>query len=300
MTKSYEPVRVANPSEGHLLPLLPNQDFVLVLDDPNPEVEYNSKFFELSKTEFRKDSTVFSFTQKYNLDSWSRISRTYLGEVSVLTNSYFGSLCVFLETFNVQKSRLMTVINPFSNYVKVDPQSLLEVVVFDEKSQKENWGCTIISGDSGLKYEMFEYKKFDPFQTEIKWEEMNSFCFSYPRAMQICQPRSAGGEMVPFYEHHFWFRIDRSSISSIPHMSPGIYPAGKIILDSEDDIYRFLNLNVRVKNKSKLKLLDFRGTVFTPPTIRRRHMPKDSIFKQNIYLRKKSDTDLHSHRVIYV
>jgi hypothetical protein len=203
---------------------------------------------------------------------------------------------VFLETTNKIKSKLLTVVNPDVSYLKIEPQTLLEVVVFDEKYNVENWDCTVISGETGLKCEQFDYQRFDPFQHKWSWQELNQFCFAYPRAGLFIHKE------IPLFEHHYWFRFDRASIVNMPNLSPGAYSAGKIIVDTEDSKYHVLNLNVRIKGSNRNKLLEgYRSTkhaLIFPPS-QRRNVPKDSIYKQNISFKKKDDSELHSHKVVY-
>ncbi len=293
---AVKPVRISNPTEGHLVPLLPGQDFIVLVNDEEPVIEYSDDFFEMFKKETRENSTTLFFRQKHKLAFWTRFSRTYLGEVSILTDSYCGSLCVFLEAENVTKSKFLTIINPNMNYIKTDPQTMLEVVVFDE--DVENWDCTIISGENGLRYEQFDYKKIDPYQSSISWNQMSAFCFAIPRARML-YPKPSDS----LFEHHYWFKFDRVSIVNIPSMSPGTYKAGKIIFDTDDNVsFKVLNLHVRVKNKHRSEFLEhYHATrhAFTLPQ-RRRNIPRDSIYRQNIYLKKKLDCDLHSHHVKYI
>jgi len=257
-SRPYSPIRIKNPTEGHLVPLLPNQDFVLIVDDPTAEVDINSNFFYLGHTESYTGFKSWHFRQKYNLDSWSYFSRTFLGVVSVLTDTYTGSLCVYLEAKNKVNISSLTAVNPHENFIKVTPSMLVEVVVFDEKATSDSWKFTTIPGKQGLKYELFDYKSlnlqdYDWTNAAIQRGDriIPELCFSYPRQTI---PGIENTNLL--LEHHFWFRLNRESWAEMIELDPGSYSAGKIIVhnSSPDDtraIFKSLKLDVNVKYKHK-------------------------------------------------
>jgi hypothetical protein len=307
MPKRYSPIRICDPHEGHTVPLLPNQGFSICLTGDKTQVEHNSPFFELSDTIYKNDTTTFNFVQKHDLTTWSRISRVFLGEVVTLAATA-GSVCVFLESSNQDKSNFVTVINPHVNFIKVDATTVLELVIYDTNFFG-TWECTVISGDHGIKYEQLEYRQLDP-------RPGRSLCYD-PSDSYSLYPRSNLFGDVPLREHHYWFRVDYASMVSAAYLPGGLYSAGKIIFDSGCNVFKVLNpqINIREKNKTKLfglgKQRPAAGsmTILLPQPQQecglanriRKYIPqtRDSIFKQDIVLKKKECHDLDSHRVVY-
>ncbi len=301
--KKYAPVRISNPGEGHLVPLLPTQGFIIGLSGDNPEIEYSSSFFELDSKEIVGNATFYHFSQKYDLGLWSRISRVFLGEIMVLSGTSMGSLCVVLDSLNRSKSSLLTVINPQVNNIKVDASHLLEIVIYDEE-YSDAWDCQVMSGYSGLKYEQVQYKKVDSQQFSFSWNEVDKLYFSYPRSC-LCGPSP-----IPV-EHHYFFRFDYPSITTIANMSSGTYTGGKIVFEASDN-FKILNINLNIRDKTKSKLFGASRIIntrkvsdmnlFIPTEMKnnKKRVPKNpSLMKNNIFLRPKTDTELDGDRVIY-
>jgi hypothetical protein len=287
-SKRYDSVRIINPGVGHLVPLLPTQGFVLVLHGKNCEVEYNSHFFVLYRTDRSDTSATFYFVQKFDLSDYQQHGRVHLGEVSALTDSKFGTLYVFLDC-NVRDYKHMMIVNPYMNVVKVDPSTLLEIIIFDSRIVGK-WDCTIITGEAGLDYHECDYKIC--VSDVWKWTDLL--------------------EDTSIYEHHYLFRCN------VAHqLARGVHSAGKIIFDTEekDGVYRVVNLNVRVRDGQKQKLLSH-GSFPVPTTPIshlvfpqgvshngkiRKYVPqsRDSLYRQNITFKAKKDSELHSGKVLF-
>jgi len=276
--KRYDPVRIIDPGEGHLVPLLPTQGFIIVLHG-NAEIECNSHFFHNHQTDRSEHSTTFHFNQKFDLTDLANGSRVYLGDISILTENKFGSLCVFLESSTVP-SFYITVINPNMNIIKIDPSILIKIVIFDNRFSGD-WDLTIISGDSGITYQQHDYRKYN---ADV-W-----------RWTTLLNDQSG-------YEHHYSFKCNTAGL----HLDRGTHAAGKIIFDTEefDGIFKVLNLNVKVKDQNKQKsaisnsLMFPKGVNHNGKIRRYTPQPRDSIYRQEIIFKKKNCSDLHSNRVLY-
>lgn len=228
-SKSYAPVQIQNPSEGHLVPLKPNQNFVLILKGRDPEVEFNSSFFRLYKKEYTSINgafkTLFHFAQIYDLTEQSAYSQIYLGEVEVLVDNRYANLHVFVECTN-KSLDLLTVVNPDANFVKINASTTLKIIISDEKYNNK-WDCDIISGDNGIRYQQVTEACYRPPKFGVP-DFSNQF----------------------INEWHYWFRLDDSEASDLEY---GIHPAGKIVFHSDEyNTFKVLNLNLRVKYKQKI------------------------------------------------
>jgi len=290
--KNYFPVKITNPGDGHIVPLFPNQSFIVTLTGKNPELSYESKFFELVETKKTNNNTSFVFEQTFNLDCWHGFSKVFLGEVVVMSENSLGSLCVMLDVPKSHcTSNRVTIINPDSSVVKIDSNDLIEVVIYDDflnaEICNEKWKYHIISGDSGVIYESIGY-----FEIPI-----GSYCqimplFNVDNCFFHHHARSSLTDEAICKEHHYWFKCVSQNYKV------GTYSGGKLIFESENNVYKILNITVNSKpNKYRLFNVDDLddvedGKLF--PT-HRNLIPysRDSLLRHNITLQLKSNTELY-------
>ncbi|RDJ35230.1 MAG: hypothetical protein DWQ19_10470 [Crenarchaeota archaeon] len=303
MVKKYDPIRVVNPTDGHLVPLLPDQDFIISVhrdDDETPEVDYNSPFFEMTHTEVRKKEYRFHFEQKYSLRNWGKGPRTFLGNVFILTEKYLGSLCVFLETNNKLRSGTLSIINPTRNYVKVNyPYTLLEVVIFDEEGDAD-WESTVFSSKKGLKYELFKREKFNPLDYKWAWDRVTENLLSLPRNDYILD------NSVPKLEHHYWFRPDSDTFKKLHNAKPGVYSVGDLFFINGNQ-KKYIELDIRVKARKpsyvspsfKEGSNGYAQKSSIPTATAVTTYVKPSLYKQVVSIKERQDDKFHSSRIRY-
>lgn len=258
----YSPVQVKDPtSENHIVTLHPGQEFLVSISTEMGavEIDVDSRFFRLAQKEVKSDKVVFRFSQIYDLTPWSNVSRTYLGEVLILSDKYLSSLCVVLESLNPNKRDVIVAVNPEGGCLKLDVHNILEVVVYDSKlGDNDMWNCNIVSGDHQLKLEQIGHEissSKEPIDGSI--DSDNVYCIL---------PRSIGGE--PCREHHYWFRCDGPSIDILGELSSGTYSGGKIVFDGSSctssikNYFFMLHLLVNVREKNRGKI--YRGMLCPP------------------------------------
>lgn len=265
--KKYSPYKISNPCEGCTVPLLPNQDFILSLSSEDSEIDYRSDFFELKSKEIINGRIYYRFSQKYDLSYWSFFSKVFLGEVLVCYSNHIGSLHVYLNNNN---DNIVTLINPDNSSIKVNSNSIIELVVYDNNDS--NWDCNIWPSSFGEMYEQIEYKKLYPNQKDVIAE--------FPSIHRSSILNFTGPE------HHFWFRCSLSDFSN------GQY-AGKIILSSlESDLKQVVNVNISQKKKMKM----------FPNVLKRNIVLKKNygILKKDISFQKRFDSDLGDDCNVYI
>lgn len=227
-TKVYSPVKIQDPTEGHLVPLKPNQGFVLSLKGQNPDIECNSQFFRLDRKETVKGNdgclrTLVHFRQLYDLTEQSKYSQLYLGEIDIIADGRHATLHVFVHC--AADLFMLTVINPEFNFIKLYSGMTLRVILPD--IDKFNWKYTIVSGDKN-----------------IRFKEMNHVCYQPPKFKSIC-------DETVIKEHHYWFRLDDKALLKL---DCGQYQAGKIVFFKEiGNLIRTLNIQLRVRPKPAKK-----------------------------------------------
>lgn len=244
--------RVRDPSEGHLLPLCPNQGFTVELTGGKREIACDSHLLKHTTSEYGSKQAVFGFEQKFDLTPWSQISRVFLGEILTInkvpstasnTTESFGSICVYLKP-STPHCRTTTVINPSIASIKVDVLSRLEVVLFET-----GWKVDIFTGIEGLQYSQVEHLNFDPKLYHSFWQSMNKQkYFMYPRA-----PMWYSKENLPSREHHYWFKLTDKSLLTASGLPNDTYSAGKIIFEKDKEI-KILNISLNVKAKDRRRL----------------------------------------------
>jgi len=126
--------------------------------------------------------------------------------------------------------------------------------------------------------------------------------------MFLAYPRSNMLLGNSIFEHHYWFRFDHRSLANISQMKPGIYPAGKIVFDSNNEIFKVLNINLKIKEKHLAHNLSLAcdSLVFPHQQVGvmgngkiRKYVPRDSFYCKKIFFKKKADSELHSPKTRY-
>lgn len=264
MIKKYSPYKISNPSEGNVVPLLPNQDFILCLSTIESEIDYCSDFFELKSKEIIGERIFYRFSQKYDLTYWSFFSKVFLGEVLVCYEDFIGSLYVHLEN----SENIMTLINPNNSSIKVNSNSIIELIAYD--NDDSNWQCSFLPASFGSVYKQIAYKKLYPYENDVISE----------------LPSVHRSSILNFTgpEHHFWFSC---SVSNFPI---GYHYAGKIILSGKNK--QIVNINISSR-ENKVKMFSFPNTNIV--------LKKNSgILRKDVSFEKRVNSDLDDDCNFYV
>lgn len=250
--RRFNPIRVVNPSGiGHLVPLNPNQDFVLLLSAAMDlqDIDYTSNFFDLKDTQDMRDGThLFTFSQTYDLTQWASLGSIYLGEVIIIGKATASSLCVMLAS---DKSDVLTVVNPKGFEIKSQPHQIIEVVVYDN-DHPSKWKCSITPGDDGVEYKQCGYQSIlsntDVHSLVERMKSQNEFVV-FPRAFDEFNDR----------EHHYWFELTQPSMKTVVGWKTDTYYGGRIVFEptcvtdeTPDPSVMHIYLNVRGRNRKKL------------------------------------------------
>lgn len=251
--KKYSPVRVVNPvGDNHIVPLNPNQGFIVVISQWSvfKEFDYHSDYFTFrEKEQLRDGTTILRFTPKYDLTQWAKMGSVYLGEVVVLSESVAASLCVVLSS---KHTDVFTVVNPCGAEAKVHPHDILEVVVYDAAFHGK-WDCKVTPGEQGVQYQQIGYESI---MTSIgvkslvnRMKTSNSFVV-FPRSLEGFDGK----------EHHYWFEYDVLSKTKIAEWATDTYSGGCLIFEpsiayggSPSPSVLHVQLAVRRKNRNKLQ-----------------------------------------------
>lgn len=249
--RRFNPVRVVNPTgDNHLVPLKPNQDFLLLVSPfvDLQDMDYDSKFFDLAGTEQIRDGTqIFKFSQTYDLTQWCALGSVYLGEVVVVGKTIAASLCVVLSS---EKTDVVTVINPQGTEIKAQPHQIIEVVLYDD-AHPSKWRASTMPGDDGVEFVQTGYQSL-PSDVDIHTltERMRntSEFIVFPRAFDEFSGR----------EHHYWFELSEASKRTVSHWKTDTYVGGRIVfeptcvIDGVDPNVMRVSLNVRGRNRKRL------------------------------------------------
>lgn len=249
--KRYSPVRVVNPvGDNHLVPLHPNQGFVVVISSWNGlrDIDYSSQYFELRNTEHTRDgTTIFYFKQKYDLSQWATIGSVYLGEVVIVADGVAASLCVMLTSSTTD---VVTVVNPCGAEVKIHPHQILEVVVYDS-SFHGSWQCRAVAGYEDVQYRQIGYESIlssiEIRLLMMRIKQARNFII-FPRSLDTYEGR----------EHHFWFEYEPTSLRKIESWKTGTYFGGRLIFEPAlptegiSPSILHVQLNSRCRDRKKL------------------------------------------------
>lgn len=259
MSNKYSVYKIFNPSENHCVPLMPQQDFMISLADPNlnAEIEVNSDFFDLKGRQSKDGSTSFMFSQKFNLKNWN-FSKVFLGEILICYSNKMSNLYVYLDN----SENIVTVINPKNASIKVNRGAIIEVVVYSDLDN--NWKSKLITSDDA--YEEVHYRKIS-----LNYKDVVS-----------CFPTVHRGQIQNFNqdEHHFWYQCNTE-------FTTGLHSAGKIILSNLSHECKILNINVlsKLSRPNKHKIFSF-------PSSRVAFKRNFDIIKKEVYFTKRENSDI--------
>lgn len=326
--KKPSPIKVRNPSENHLVPLIPNQSFVLIVPDNNPQLDFDEDYFTVASITKSKGNIIYEFKQKYDLTMWSRISRVFLGEVRIISEKLVGSLCVILTPKNTSRPHVISIINPYRSSIKVTPADTLEIVLYEQIRCGKKWSVTIFAGPRGLRYELIGYRPvdtLDAIQTPLVDDKE---LLAFPRSPLFELSNSDG--FFPVREHHYWFRCDHQTLYELSNPRTGdnsTCALGKLVFDLDNEDYKILNIqikNTRIKyvshqnsdyqhydyqenqsraSKNHLRLGYSKEPLYIPKETKyyAPYYHSGHNFKNDIDLEyKEEDNDLHSTNVMYV
>ncbi len=266
--KRHKPVRVIDPQGSHTVRVHPRQGIKLVLCQPQTlsnvdangkyEITFNNDFLYLEKTEHNnKNQIVYYIGQKYDLTSWAELTETFLGEVRVdiVDNThenrddckYEGATLGVYHCPQTQNAGdVITVVNPETCTVKLEPSRVLEVVcyepswpedccetwkvhvedfeveaqgIFVQNINKHNILTRLYADDKGSAGGFTVKPRHNPTVNGLLEEKMRSHF---------------QGELerrkTPGRENHFWFAFTADSKKKIASLKNGSYICARITL----------------------------------------------------------------------
>lgn len=245
--KQYNPVKVKDPSsDGYAIRLHPRQSFQLILtqifEDEIFDVELKSDYLVLEEFVSDKENSkeIYCFSQKYDLERWSKISTTFLGNLIVTISptekgkkeTEIIRLCVYLNCSDASKAHVVTVIDPDQHLLKIDSNQIVHVVMSDE--HKARWtlvGIEELGMDCARSETVFNdvSNVYDPqalFCPEPRIIPMpinpaldnahNSVALS-----ELNRDTKCGGK-----EYHFFTHLSLTALKKAHSSSNGNYPMG--------------------------------------------------------------------------
>lgn len=256
--KKYNPVKVVDPfTDGHAVRLQSCQAFQLILTKNSNEfydVELNSEYLIIEKIErvFNNgiEKEIYFISQKYDLSSWAKISNVFLGNVIVSRKQQTESvpvgyqICVYLNCVNESKQKVVTVINPNNHLIKIEPSSLLEIVIFGKDAGRwslmsiEEIGCYCIRSETVYNDIPDVYDAnltFCPEPRNVSFAinpllEESKFCVTQQELHKAIDKCSK--------EYHFWVHLDVKSVRKASTTPNGNYSMGNIKFSckNEEDV----------------------------------------------------------------
>jgi len=258
MSKCYKPVKVYDSaSEFRSVRLKPEQEVEIVTRSSlAEEPRFNHDFFSIVsrelKTEKPADGIILRFKQNKIEPAWREISTLYLGDLTCNTNAEQDNsikVCAFLESSNPAKSNIITVINPVDTSIKIEPNNILEVVVYVPGfGAGSRWGYSFDYPDE--KFQFYEMGARDVILQSTylsDFVDVNNPYHMTPRATRWHHPEC--------HEYHYWFRLDKSVLPTLRNLRNDVYYAGDIVLrgykEDESESKSIFRLKVYVNHRNK-------------------------------------------------
>jgi len=286
--KKYNPARVVDPSTPHhLIKLYPNQELDVVLSNDFKkkfvQISVDSLFFDSCTNQKEKDgSYVMRFKPKFDLVSWSKVSKVFLGEIII---EYKGdgsgskhecSLCLVMDIVNPVLSpdeyptfsRMLTVVNPRNNYVKTAPENILEIILFSPRLRKKDELEAFVTkgGEGSISYQIIAHRTIDILSH-----------FSSKRHAIRGQISTKFG--MPCVEHHYFLKLSEESLEYVNTLNKGVHPAGKLTFSvkKSNGIPFTLHVLLHVTHKQEKVKKPQIDPVYKLPTV---YKPKQADWKR--------------------
>ena len=212
------------------------------------------------------DKEVHFIAQKFDLIKWANISNVFLGNVLItrktkeMEAAVCYQICVYLNCNNESKQKVITVINPNNNLIKIDPSSLLEVVIFGQELGRwsmmpvEDIGCFCIRNEIIYNDVCDVYDPNLAFCPEPRNVSLtinsqlteSKFCISQ---QQLYKKIEEGAK-----ENHFWINLDIKSLKQASTIPNGNYSMGSVEFSCKDED------EYSVGNRSMELMLSLRGS----------------------------------------
>jgi hypothetical protein len=243
--RKYAPVKIKNPTaEGHLVRLMPRQSFEVICTKQESYDDFNvcvlGDFLILTDVYVEDDKTTFRFKQKYDFTEWAKISALFLGNVIVVKNGgeepVRVTMCVYCQPTNSCKANVLTVINPDDQLVKIEPNQVLHLVVYDSQEQAR-WSIEGLFGLNCIRCEtvLNDFQNvYDP--DSLLCPEPRSGLLALNADVTTHPPHHLPNEIMSnglVSEYHFWCCLSAEEIRKI-HTSPnGSYKMGVVEIRGE-------------------------------------------------------------------
>jgi hypothetical protein len=197
---------------NQLLELAFTNDYGLV------DVEITSDFLNSKKYLTNDGTTGYEIEHVPEIECWSKISQTFLGEIKIIHNQ---SCCLIGVVLDSEISSIITTINPEECEIRLRSNQVLEIVLLNCNSVVNS---EIISGSCGIQY----------FGVDVLSHHENLRNFPSPAKS-------------------YFFKLS----NDVDKWPVGTYNAGCIILNSDNEKYSvFLNLKIKRKDRWKNLCVD--------------------------------------------
>jgi hypothetical protein len=259
--KKYAPARVVNPvSLQHLVKLQPGQSFVLSLDkgiygDPQIEITDN---FEISSLDQKKDLCHYTFSPTNDLDDWGLYSACLLGEVWISYEGGLSKLVIVQDCLSPDKIDNLTVINPQYCDIRVQPQTIMELIVYDKEfGYQDQWDWT---------WQPHIDLTIDEMGVDTlglhSWADWQEYANVDPPHYRYARyPRTEIGDNQFCRQHHFWFRFGKDLLPLLD-ANLGVQHVGDFSLkgfenrwDKTSDRSGFLSVYLDLRKKYRNRFL---------------------------------------------
>ena len=130
MIKQFAPLRIQRPSSiQQVARVLPGQEIIVELDETYGEVTVDVSS-ELMKVE-KLAQWTFRITHTSQIHEWADYSSSMIGEIWVDGAKVIAKISVILVSRNINKTKIITVVNPDSYDLRIYANNVIEVITYD-------------------------------------------------------------------------------------------------------------------------------------------------------------------------
>lgn len=241
----FAPVKVKNPTSlQHVVWLKPSQSLVISLDNnkyPDVRLDVLSDHLYVSAEADAGSRTEFLLVQEPYLVEWSEYSSCHLGDIWVESAEAVSRLSIMLFCTNKNKENFITAINPNYTDIRIKPQNILEVVIYDKYDNvKYEWNWEPKENPQvGVDLLSYSYCDLNEYIQEFDFVKESD-----PNSPYAILPRFGLDKDNFSREHHFWFRFKGTVLQELSKID-GLKNVGSL---------QFTNANYKSSIEPQYKL----------------------------------------------
>ena len=237
MNRKFSPLRIQRPSSiQQVARVLPGQEIILELDETYGKltVDVSSELMKVEKLA----QWTFRITHTSQIHDWADYSSTMIGEIWVDGDKIIAKISVILISQNINKTKIITVINPDCYDLRIYANNVIEVIGYDLRfGFNDEWTYEWVpTKDIGIEQIGQDHLCLSSWSSYDVSDKPDYLYARYPRTNHTVQ------EMMT-RQHHMWFRLNFKAFGLISKENDVVH-IGDLSIIGKSNRYQFQNAYV--------------------------------------------------------